>query len=129
MIGVVIGARSADKNIDGWKALLIGVVFGVAAGFLVFLIDRPSSQSGEDTDAETTDFDSRSRGVVPRFLVLLSLALVWAPVVGTCFALIAVVVNWRAPGLPRKLSILGFVLPLPITLFLLYAIFVAEPGK
>ena len=28
MIGVSIGARSADKNIDDWKALLIGAALG-----------------------------------------------------------------------------------------------------
>ena len=120
MIGVSIGARSADKNIDDWKALLIGAALGAVAGCLVFLLDRPSSAS--ETDSEESGFENHSARVLPRFLTFLSLALIWAPVVGNFVAMIAVAVNWHAAGSRRKLSILGLILSLPITLFMLYVV-------
>jgi hypothetical protein len=122
--GAIVGVRAATKDIPHLvQSMLGGIVAGALVGCLIFLLDRPSDKPQTiDLGDGPIMLDEPSRPIIPRFFTLLSCLLFWAPLVGTVVSLVAVGINWRTPGLRRKLSIGGLVDSLPMTVFVLYAI-------
>jgi hypothetical protein len=122
--GAIAGARAAKTNTSYLvQTVLGGVILGTLVGCLIFLLDLPSDKPQTiDLGDGPVMLDEASRPIIPRFFTLLSCLLFWAPLVGTVVSLVAVVINWRTPGLRRKLSIGGLVASIPMTLFVLYAI-------
>lgn len=146
LIGPAVGAALGWRVARGGQLPLEmciagGMGIGFLAGLIVLLLEpgQPASASQKTPDP----FDAADRflrrqptseqcpappdidqTLVGRFLAVLSIVLVWAPLVNLGLAIAAFIANRRTHGWARRISVAALVLALGITIVLVVALFI-----
>jgi hypothetical protein len=94
-----------------WPPVIGGTVLGLAAGFLIMLVDPAPSKQPEDASIDPLAKPSLAGNI----LCALSLIFFFMPFFSILLSGLALFLNWRIKGWARRLSWVGLILGLSIT--------------
>ena len=118
IVGAILGARDSvvDEKPLAWEWLIGGMLLGLLAGCIVFLLDRPATSSSTNSQLagswkgqdQITTVTYEEGALVGRLLAVLSIALSFFPFVGLGLGVVAV--SWqRVTGLGVQAHLGDFV--------------------
>jgi hypothetical protein len=140
-VGAIVGAglafKAARREGGGlsWEWVVAGAAMGFLAGGIVWILDRPLSDSVlEDDDLEPFEddevplVDAVSSSLIGRFLALLCVLFCLVPMVGLTVGVPAVVVNYRTTDWTRPTSLICSIISLLTTLMMIALLLVVRPS-